>query len=286
MQEVAPHVYIDTTYTGVTLGAISWPRGLILIDAPLKADDARSWKAALLNLGSGVDRLLVNLDAHLDRTLGVRGMECTVLGHEKMVQVFRNRPVTFKAQPIETGAEWELQNGLGSIRWTPPEITFTSQLSIHWDETPLEMFFRPGPSPAAIWVVLPGKEVVFVGDSVTLNQPPFLSSSNIPLWIEQLNVLLTPEYQNSLIISGRGGVVTQEDVRKQVRFLEKVSQIMEGVKDKNSPQDELDRQVSPLLALFQPPAELAIQYQNRLRYGLRQYYLRNYRPTEVQEADD
>jgi glyoxylase-like metal-dependent hydrolase (beta-lactamase superfamily II) len=286
MQEVSPHIYIDNTYTGVTLGAISCARGLILVDAPLKADDARSWKAALLNLGGGVDRLLINLDAHLDRTLGVRGMECTVLGHEKMVQVFRNRPVTFKAQPVETGAEWELQNGLGSIRWAPPEITFTNQLFIHWDEEPVELLFQPGPSPAAIWLAMPRKEVVFVGDAVTLNQPPFLSSSNIPAWIEQLNGLLAPEYLNSLIISGRGGMATQEDVRKQVRFLEKVQRVMEGVKDKNSPQDELDRQVSPLLALFQPPPELAVLYQNRLRYGLRQYYLRNFRPTEVQEADD
>ena len=66
-----------------TLGAINAPHGLILIDAPLKLDDTRLWRSTLLNLGGGIDRLLINLDAHPDRTLGVRSMECTVVGHEK-----------------------------------------------------------------------------------------------------------------------------------------------------------------------------------------------------------
>ena len=77
MQELAHHVYIETGYAGVTLGAINWSHGLVLIDAPFRAEDARSWRSALLNLGGGVDRLLVNLDAHFDRTLGVRAMDCT-----------------------------------------------------------------------------------------------------------------------------------------------------------------------------------------------------------------
>ena len=72
MQELAPHVYIETGYAGVTLGAINWAHGLILIDAPFRAEDTRSWRSNLLNLGGGVDRLLVNLDAHFDRTLGAR----------------------------------------------------------------------------------------------------------------------------------------------------------------------------------------------------------------------
>jgi len=115
MQEISEHVYIERAYPGVTLGAINWPHGLILIDSPFRPEDVRAWRASLLNLGGGVERLLVNLDVHADRKLGARAMECTVVGHEKMAHVFRNRPVTFKAQGNETGAEWEQYNGLGSI---------------------------------------------------------------------------------------------------------------------------------------------------------------------------
>ena len=76
--------------------------------------------------------MLVNLDAHFDRTLGTRAMECTVLGHEKMVEVFHNRPLNLKAQATETGAEWEQYSIQGSVRWVPPEITFSDQ-----DDDPL-----------------------------------------------------------------------------------------------------------------------------------------------------
>jgi hypothetical protein len=63
MQEITPQVYIETGYAGVTLGAINWPHGLILIDSPFRADDARSWRSSLLNMGGGVERMIINLDA-------------------------------------------------------------------------------------------------------------------------------------------------------------------------------------------------------------------------------
>ena len=150
MQEIAAHVFIETAYPGVTLAALNTPHGLILIDAPLRGEDTRSWRATLLNLGGGVERLLVNLDAHFDRTLGARAMDCTVVAHEKVSQIFRNRPVTFKTQGSETGAEWELYSNLGSIRWAPPEITFTDEMVIHWGGSPIRLESRPGVSHGAL----------------------------------------------------------------------------------------------------------------------------------------
>jgi hypothetical protein len=71
-----------------------------LIDAPFRADDVRTWRSALLNLGGGVDRMLVNLDAHLDRTLGTRAMECTVVGQERMTEIFRNGRCLTRARAV------------------------------------------------------------------------------------------------------------------------------------------------------------------------------------------
>jgi hypothetical protein len=69
-----------------------------------------------------------------------------------MAEVFRNRPVTFKAQPAETGAEWELHNNLGSVRWLPPEITFSDQFFIHWNGSPIKLEHKPGSNQGAIWL--------------------------------------------------------------------------------------------------------------------------------------
>ena len=133
MESIAKHVMIEDQYPGVTLGVIVHTHGLTQIDAPPSPEDGRSWRASLMNLGSGPDRILINLDAHPDRTLGVRAMDCSVIAHENTAEVFRNRPSTFKSQSDETGANWESISGLTGIRWVAPEISFTNTMTLNHD---------------------------------------------------------------------------------------------------------------------------------------------------------
>jgi glyoxylase-like metal-dependent hydrolase (beta-lactamase superfamily II) len=286
MQEIAPHVNIETTYAGVTLAAINWPHGLILIDSPFRPDDTRSWRSALLNLGGGVDRMMINLDGHFDRTLGARAMDCTVLGHEKMAQVFRNRPVTFKVQSAETGAEWELYNGMGSIRWAPPEITFTQQMSIHWDSSPLILEYHSGPSVGAIWAILPEQHIVFVGDAIMPDQPPFLANADVPAWIDTLHELSTPTYQDYLLVGGRGGLILQDQIHKQINYLTRVNQLLDPLAERKAAPEETESLVPALLKGISIPSERETQFTQRLHWGLYQYYARHYHPGEAEIVEE
>jgi glyoxylase-like metal-dependent hydrolase (beta-lactamase superfamily II) len=272
MQEIAPHIFIETAYPGVTLGAIAWPHGLILVDSPYRPDDVRLWRATLLTMSGGVDRILVNLDAHYDRTLGTRLMECTVCGHDRMVQIFHDRPVTFKAQTMESGAEWELTNGLGNVRWAPPEITFSDALDLFWDDKLLRLLHRPGPAPEAIWLEVPEAKVVFVGDCVTPNFPPFLAAAELPQWLALLVRLMAPEYQGYAILSGRDGLVTQEDIRRQYEYFSNLSDLLAKAIEARSGVEELESSVPELLKPFDVPLEKAELYQTRLKWGLQHYY--------------
>jgi hypothetical protein len=96
MQQITRNIYFEDGYLGVTVGALVLPHGLILIDAPLRAEDSRSWRSALINQRGGSNKLLINLDAHPDRTLGTRALDCTIIAHQKTALVFRNRPTIFK----------------------------------------------------------------------------------------------------------------------------------------------------------------------------------------------
>jgi len=278
MEAIAKNVYIDDRFLGVTLGVISQPRGLIQIDAPPSPEDGRSWRAAMMGMGNGPERVLINLDAHPDRTLGVRAMDCTVIAHEKTAQAFRNRPNTFKAQGDETGANWEAIPGLGSVRWAPPEISFLDQLTLHWSNTPILLESHPGPTPGAIWVILPSEKVVFVGDAVLKNQPPFLAHADLPAWIEMLKMLLEPEYKGFTIVSGRGGVVTPQVVRHQIEVLKRIYDRVEKIGKKKTTANVTDKIADQLLKGFRAPAARQKQYAHRLRYGLHYYYVRHYQP--------
>jgi glyoxylase-like metal-dependent hydrolase (beta-lactamase superfamily II) len=282
MQEVAQGIYFEESYLGVTLGAISRPHGLVLVDAPPKPEDVRAWRAALLNLGGGVERLLVNLDSHIDRTLGARAMECTVVAHEKMAQVFRNRPTTFKAQNTDTGAEWEQIGGVGSIRWAPPEITFGAQMSVHWGGGPILLEYHPGPNPGAIWIVAQDEQVAFIGDTVMPGQPPFLANADLPAWIETLELLLSEPYRSYTLISGRAGAITREDVRKQSEYLQRVHELMDEMAARKDPPESTDALLTELAGRFRAVGDRREVYQQRLKWGLSRYYSRHYRQPAVE----
>lgn len=285
MQELFPNLYVEQGYPGVVLGVIVLPHGLVLIDAPFRPEDIRSWRSTLVNLGGGVDRLLINLDAHMDRTLGSRAMECTVIAHEGVVSVLRNRPSTLKAQGVETGAEWELYENLGSVRWSPPEITFTEHMKIFWNDVPIVLEYHPGPSNGAIWVNVLEHKAVFVGDAVVYPQPPFLAQANIPEWLRTLETLVSPEYRDYLIISGRTGLVTQKEVEKQAQVLRDVQSRLEHLGIGAVNEAVVADLARELIEKFDLTPERVTQYENRLKYGLWRYYLRHYRSSEDTEED-
>jgi glyoxylase-like metal-dependent hydrolase (beta-lactamase superfamily II) len=248
---------------------------LILIDAPPSPEDGRSWRAALMGLGGGPERILVNLDPHPDRTVGVRAMDCSVVAHEKTAQVFRNRPNIFKAQGDDTGADWESIPGLTGIRWVSPEISFSHTMTLHWDHTPILLVNQPGPHPGAIWVILPEEKIVFVGDAVLKNQPSFLAHANLPVWIESLGLLQT-EYSNFKVVSGRDGLVNATVIKNQLDFLNDVHKRLEKLSQKTQKPDMTEGLVQSLLSNFKASAAQQKQYSHRLRYGLRHYYARHY----------
>lgn len=279
MKEIGQGIYYENSYPGVTLGALVLPHGTILVDAPLRAEDARAWRATLLTLGGNSNRLLVNLDAHPDRTLGARAMDCTVVAHLRTAQVFRGRPSIFKGQNAESGSEWESQNESVGIRWAIPDITFTHQITLHWGPPDVLLEHHLGPALGSIWVVIPEAHVVFIGDAVLPNQPPFLTNGDIPSWVETLS-LLTSSYRDYTIISGRGGPVTVQAVRAQQQNLKATLKGLERLAKRNAPPEATENLIPNLLSSFSIPKKLEEQYYQRFRHGLFQYYARRYRPIE------
>lgn len=286
MDAISKNVYIEDRYLGVTLGVIVQPRGLIQIDAPPSPEDGRIWRASLMGMGGGPERVLINLDAHPDRTLGARAMDCTVIAHEKTAQAFRNRPNTFKAQGDETGANWEAIPGLGSVRWAPPEISFVERMTLHWGDMPILLENHPGPALGAIWVILPEEKVIFVGDTVAKGQPPFLAYASLPEWIEALKLLQEPEYKGYTVVSSRGGVVTPQVVRSQADILKRIHDRVEKLGAKKSAPTAIDKLADQLLKDFKVPSARQKQYAHRLRYGLNQYYARHYFATSRHLLDE
>jgi glyoxylase-like metal-dependent hydrolase (beta-lactamase superfamily II) len=280
MQQIEQDIYISNVYPGVTLGALALPYGILMVDSPPHPDDGRSWHAILRSLGSGVGRLLVNLDSHPDRTLGVRLLDCPVIAHQETALEIDKRPTIFKGQSMDTGAEWENCDGLSGLRWTKPTLAFTERATLEWGEYTIRLQYCPGPDPGAIWLIVPEVSVVFVGDAVLVNQPPFFKWADLPAWIETLDLLLSKEYRNFLVVSGRGGVVNTQIIREQRSYLKEIQKRFERLFSRNAPPETTEGLVSSLLSRIDFSPDRQEQYVQRLKYGLFHYYRKHYYPEE------
>jgi glyoxylase-like metal-dependent hydrolase (beta-lactamase superfamily II) len=277
MQQVKPGIFIENSYLGVTLGALIYPHGTIYIDSPLRPEDARAWRSNLMSQRGGPNRMLISLDSHIDRTLGARALDCTIVAHLKTANIYRNRPTIFKGQSLESGSDWETYIDSIGTRWALPDITFTHSLFLHWGGPEILVEHHPGPASGASWVIIPEEKVVFIGDAVLPDQPPFLANADLEPWIEALNLLLA-KYRNYIIISGRGGIIPIELVRTQQRSLKKLIKGLDKLAQKSEPPEVTEKLIPIVLASVEFPAIHQEQYISRLRTGLYQYYLRHFRP--------
>lgn len=276
MHQVKNAIFYEDVYLGVTIGALVYPHGTIFIDAPLRPEDARAWKASLASQRSGANRLLVSLDAHVDRTLGTKALDCTILAHQRTALVFRDRPNVFKGQSSENGSEWESYGDSIGTRWAIPDITYQEQVVLHWGGPPVIVEHHPGPTPGSSWVVIPDEEVVFVGDAVYVNQPPFLANADLQAWLQTLDTLYnTCRHFN--VISGRGGIITRDAVKDQHALLKDLLKRMDKLGKKNAPPEATEKLVPLVLEQVSIPQDKKDYYIKRLQNGLYQYYLRNYR---------
>jgi glyoxylase-like metal-dependent hydrolase (beta-lactamase superfamily II) len=276
MKRILKNIYFSNDYHGVLVGAIELERGVILIDSPLLTDSVRDWMAEVDELDAGPERLLVYLDSHPDRSLGAKLMDIKVLAQKATFDDYRKMSAVFKGNKFETGSDWEFYSGFPGIRWQKPSISFTEDITIHWGALDVVVEHHPGPQDGACWVVVPGKKVAFVGDTVVTRQPPFLAEADLPKWIETLDVMLSKEYKDYRFYSSRSGKVDEKDIRSMRKCLVDMVKRLERLAKRKAKPEDTEKLISKLLDATNPPAKHRVTYEYRLRYGLKNYYINHY----------
>jgi glyoxylase-like metal-dependent hydrolase (beta-lactamase superfamily II) len=279
MKEISENVVIDASLSGVTVGVIKTPKGVIFIDSPLTPKDVQSWRTTAMKNDSGPSRVHILLDEHFDRTACAVPIKSPVFAHEKTSKAIQSRPTTFRFPASDTGSEWELYPEIGPMQWINPEITFTQSMKLELDDDiVVELDYHPGPSKGAIWVGMPYQKIVFIGDAVIVEEPPFLENADIDLWLETLELLKSDTYKDYTIISGRSGVIERNDIQEQIKFLNFVQKRLEKFSIKAIDAGQVEKLAASLLETF-PTKTKRIQehYKARLKWGINQYYGRSVR---------
>lgn len=279
MQEIKPGIFYEDSYPGTTIGAALLPRGMVFIDAPLRPEDGHRWKTTLLNRSQGtIHKLVICLDDHMDRTIGAKSLDCPIVTHKEAAKALHEPASMFRSQIQESGGAWERYPESSGMSWMVPDITFSDRLELHWADNPLILEHHPGPRPGSSWVIFPSEKVLFIGDAVTVKGPPFLGNAHLPTWIDTLDELLRARFKDYILISGRGGPVTHDQIRELKKSFRKIHRRIEKLASRRaSPQDAggLAEKFMDEFVIEKRDRDFFLQ---RLQHGLAHYYARNYFP--------
>ncbi|MGD8634350.1 MAG: MBL fold metallo-hydrolase [Anaerolineales bacterium] len=227
MRRVASQVWIEDKYPSGEIGVVASQDEVMLIDAPLLVDDVKQWLTEVEAIGEV--RYLAVIDSHPDRVLGTRVIDLPRISHDLTLEMIQEWSDTFKGNTHPIGAESDRLKRVTGVQASLPEITFNQELILRLGNKDIRLLHRTGPRPGSIWVLEDTTSVVFVGDAVTVNSPPYLGVSDLELWLDALDDLRKLEADGYKVISAHGGHVGRDAINNMARFLRKVENRLEKV---------------------------------------------------------
>lgn len=248
MQKIVPNVYLENKYIGVNLGIVVIGQELLLVDSPLHAEEVKEWFKVVSERGR--PKFLVLLDSHPDRVLGSRNLTLPAIAQDQTLQTIREWADTFKGNAHPIGAEADQLKRITGVNNAIPEITFSERMVIHIGGKEIVFLHRPGPRPGSMWMVIPDLSVVFVGDTVTIDEPPYVGVSVLEPWLNSLDELRGSDMKSYALISSYGGRIDRKDINHMARFLRKVQSRVEKLEDGKNRNEEIERSALDLMGDF------------------------------------
>jgi len=266
MQKIVPNVYLENKYIGVNLGLVVTEQGLLLVDSPHHPEDVEEWFKVASERGR--PKFLVLLDSHPDRVLGSRTLALPAIAQDQTRQTIREWADTFKGNAHPIGAEADQLKRITGVNNAIPEITFSERMVIHMGGKEIVFLYRPGPRPGSMWMVIPDLSVVFVGDTVTIDEPPYVGVSVIEAWLNNLDELRGPEMKPYTLISSCGGRIDRKDINHMARFIRKVQSRVEKLENDKNRDEEIERLAIDLMGDFSIRSTREDLILKRLKTGL------------------
>jgi len=272
MRQIARKVFLEHKYPAVQLGAVAADGILLLVDSPIRSEDVRDWLSQLAQHGN--PRYLAVLDQHPDRVLGGRSLDLTTISQDITRAALSEWPDTFKgaAQPI--GSEADRLKRITGVSRAVPELIFTQEMLIHLGGREVLFWHRPGPTHGSMWVVVPDAEVLFIGDTVTVSEPPYIGEADIEAWLNALDELRTAALDKYLQVASRDGLVDRDAVSQMARFLRKIPVRLSRMEAARVPMEAAASIARELLADFNVPSSRREMVKLRLEAGLKRQFRR------------
>lgn len=208
MEEVAKQVYIETAYDGVNVGALVTPTGVLCVDVPSYARDARDWAARMHRLSPYPVQQIVLTDSHGDRILNTRWLNAPIAMHSEAAKVLRSFDKRFPQHLLESLSARNPHRGR-ELSTGPVEhatTNFSGEIVMFRHGQQIVMKAAPGPLKGSAWVILPDRGVLFAGDTLVVDTHPIVGNRTSEAWLTTL-AELRKMVKSHTVLTGRGPVL-------------------------------------------------------------------------------
>lgn len=221
MQEIAPGVLVETGYPPYNVALIAGDHAAVAIDWPVCPSQAQQWRRTA-EAAVGPLHYVILTDAGPERQVAAAQSGLPLIGSEATQRAFAEHDErTWHELLQEVGKQYmEEASSLYKLALPHVTLTFDRTLWLYRYSAALCLESVAGVAPGALWIALPERRLLFAGDSVTVSEPPPLTSvPDFKAWLEAL-IQLENRPQVYQIVPGRGAApVLKGELEQQREFL-------------------------------------------------------------------
>jgi cyclase len=270
IREIAPNVYVETQFHGANVAFVVTGEGVILIDVPMLPKEARRWQAEIEKRTEQKIAFIINTDHHRAHIIGNQHFpSAVVIAHENAWKEMKSYGDSFRTRLInmyrdripEAVEEWKQH-----LQIVKPEITFTGRTILFKGDKEIHLIPVGGHTPATTVVYFPQEGLLFTGDAVVTNRPPFLSQGNTKQWLHALSYLRKLRYD--VLIPGHGELTSKEATERMSNYLRMVRRRVRSAYRSGLGKADTARSLSHLIRYWPIPPFEKPKADRRFKSGL------------------
>jgi glyoxylase-like metal-dependent hydrolase (beta-lactamase superfamily II) len=275
MEQIAPHIYVSTTFRYVNVGCIVGPTGVVALDAPALPQDALTWRRQISELTDQPIVYTVLTDAHPHRLLCAGLFMAPIVSsrtaYEQAAEYTRGfwRSVIRRLKRFHP----EQEETLRDVDPVLPEILFSDRLTLHKAGADVTIERVEGSAPGSAWIKPRDADVLFVGDTMVVGRPPVMDETpDTKAWLETLTWLRRPLFAGTALVPGRGPLSDQSATHPLSEYIRMARRRVRSLHRSARPRDDVSGFVNELLSIFALSDSERDQFRRRVRNGLKHVY--------------